>query len=158
MSVSFIPFQLPKSLYYIVQYIIYNNISIGLFLFFISIVMIFFSKYFKWLFLLLFILFEIYLLITLNIYFPDKKFVLTGFLSSLIFLPFLYLALKGGYSITILNIIFLSLLIIFYPEFQNVSIYIFSIISIFLFVFSVVLFIILLKIKRKIFLPRGEYI
>ncbi|MEM4597413.1 MAG: hypothetical protein QW715_02765, partial [Thermoplasmata archaeon] len=65
---------------------------------------------------------------------------------------------KGGYSITILNIIFLSLLIIFYPEFQNVSIYIFSIISIFLFVFSVVLFIILLKIKRKIFLPRGEYI
>ncbi len=152
----FTSLQLPKSLYNILNYIIFNNIPISIVLFIIAILMVLFSRQFKRVFLVIFILFEIYIFISLNLYFHDKIFVLIGFFSSLIFIPFLYLALKNGYSITIVNIIFIAYLILFYPYIKNSNFFTISFIFIIIFIISIITFILILKIKRKIFIPGGD--
>jgi uncharacterized protein (DUF983 family) len=73
----------------------------------------------------------------------------------MIFFPFLYLSLKNGYSITIINIIVIGYVLIFHNILFS-SWIIFSILFIFLFIFSLITFYLFLKIKRRLFAPRGE--
>jgi len=150
-----IPIQLPHSLLSIVSFLEFNGILNGLILLLISFLLIIFSRYFKWIFLVIFFIIEFYLYITLKAYFNDTRLILIGILSSMIFFPFLYLSLKNGYSITIINIIVIGYVLIFHNILFS-SWIIFSILFIFLFIFSLITFYLFLKIKRRLFAPRGE--
>ncbi|MGC9126152.1 MAG: hypothetical protein ACP5HV_01535 [Thermoplasmata archaeon] len=149
------PIQLPHTLTSMLSYLYQNSTITGIVLIFISLILVIFSRYFKWIFLISFIIIEIYLYATLNSYFIDKRIVLAGILSSLIFMPFFYLALKNGYSITVINLILIGYLLIFLPLIIISSLYIAVAIIVF-FIISLLTFTLFVRLKRRIYMIRGE--
>lgn len=150
-----VPLQLPYWFSSIMAYLSQNNVWMGLIFILASFLLVFFSRYLKWIFLLIFIFIEFFLYTTLSSYFTDIFVVLIGIFSSLIFMPFLYLAIKNGYSITIVNIIMVGYFLLLY-SFITESFIIMAISFVILFIISIITFYVFLRLKRLILRPRGE--
>lgn len=131
-----------------------NHVWIGSIFLLASFLLVFFSRYLKWIFLLIFILIEFFLYTTLSSYFTDIFVVLTGIFSSLIFMRFLYLAIKNAYSIIIVNIIMVGYFLLLY-SFITESFIIMAISFVILFIISIITLYVFLRLKRLIFRLRG---
>lgn len=149
---------LPSSFTYFYNFFLDKTLFYGILFIILGIILIFFSRYFKFIFLLFYFLF---LLIILSYFFETSlKMLMALFISLLIFMPFLYLALKNGYSMTIINMFMFAYFLLLFPAIKNYlnSYIMISIIIIIIFILAIITFIIFLKLKRRLFLPEGEKI
>lgn len=156
MNLTYIEHYLPSSLTYLYNFLIGKDIFYGILIIITGILMIFFSRYFKYLF---FLLYLVFILIFIGYYFNSQSGLIIIIIASLlVFMPFLYLAFKNGYSVTVINLFMLGYYLLLFPlirQFIN-SYMAISIIIILIFVLAVITFMLFLSLKRRMFVPEGE--
>ncbi len=158
MSTSWLGSHLPSIITYLINFLLEKSTFYGIVIIIIGILMIMFSKYFKPLFFLFYILF---MMAILGYYFSlVSKLLIAIFISLLVFMPFLYLAFKNGYSMTVINLFMLGYFLLIFPAIKYYlnSYLLISTFIVVIFISSIITFYMFLLIKRKLFLPEGERI
>lgn len=156
MNFTYLEHYIPSILTNLYSFLIGKEIFYGILILAIGILMIFFSRYFKYLFFLFYLLF-IFIFIG---YYSNltSKLILSLLVALLIFMPFLYLAFKNGYSMTVINLFMISYLLILFPLIKfYINSYIgISLIVVVIFVIAILTFLLFLSLKRRMFIPEGE--
>lgn len=156
MNLTYIEHYLPSSLTYLYNFLIGKDIFYGILIIIIGILMIFFSRYFKYLF---FLFYLVFILIFVGYYLNSQsRLIMIIIASLLVFMPFLYLAFKNGYSMTVINLFMLGYYLLLFPlirQFIN-SYMAISIIIISIFILAVITFMAFLSLKRRMLVPEGE--
>ncbi|MGC8992717.1 MAG: hypothetical protein ACP5JT_02475 [Thermoplasmata archaeon] len=148
--------KLPMALNYLINIISNGDLIFGIIIIIIAIIMLLFSRYFTQIFLLGYlILIFIFLGIMQNLGIKLQVIMIIAFL---VFMPFLYFGFKYSFSITIVNIMMFGYALIFYKFFENVIFNpIFaSIFIIIIFIFSIITFFLILKLKLKSIIIKEE--
>jgi len=156
MNLAYIEHYLPSGLIYLYNFLIGKAIFYGILIIATGILLIFFSRYFKYIF---FLFYLVFILIFTGYYFNSQSELIIIIIASLLVLmPFLYLAFKNGYSMTVINLFMLGYYLLLFPLirlFIN-SYMAISIIIISIFILAVITFMLFLSLKRRMFVPEGE--
>ncbi|MGC8585077.1 MAG: hypothetical protein ACP5RZ_02330 [Thermoplasmata archaeon] len=148
--------RIPLAIRELIGVISNGSLTLGLIIIIVAVLMLIFSRYFKYIFIFGYIILAVILMeIMQNL---DVKFQLALIIAFLIFMPFLYFGIKYSFSLTTVNIMMFGYVMIFYPFFKNsftdpvyTSIFILLIFSL-----SIITFYLILKLKLRSAFIRGE--